>query len=148
MVIVGHGMGGLISKMMVTEAGDSLWRVVSDRPFGALAGEKADIDLFREGLLFQARPEVRRVIFIAMPHRGSHVDRGTIQHVGARLVRVADDPRPKPPSASWPIGPCSSDGASGIGRDRLRGRPPARPDQFFRDGPRGDRGSIELSHRS
>jgi triacylglycerol esterase/lipase EstA (alpha/beta hydrolase family) len=90
MVIVGHSMGGLLSKMMVADAGDHLWRVITDRPFAELVGEKRDLDLFREGLFFAARPEVRRVIYIATPHRGSHFDRGTIQHIGNRLVRVAD----------------------------------------------------------
>jgi pimeloyl-ACP methyl ester carboxylesterase len=90
MVIVGHSMGGLLSKMMVADAGDRLWRVVSDRPFSELSGEKEDLTLFREGLIFGARPEVRRVIYIATPHRGSQFDRGAIQHLGARLVRVAD----------------------------------------------------------
>ena len=90
MVIVGHSMGGLLSKMLVVDAGDQLWRVVSDRPFGELRGEKEDLDLLQSGLLFRARPEVRRVVFIATPHRGSHFDQGAIQHVGTRLVRVAD----------------------------------------------------------
>jgi pimeloyl-ACP methyl ester carboxylesterase len=90
MVIVGHSMGGLLTKMMSVDAGDHLWRAVSDRPFGELQGEKEDIDLFRGGLLFGARPEVRRVVYIATPHRGSHLDRGPLQHVGTRLVRIPD----------------------------------------------------------
>jgi pimeloyl-ACP methyl ester carboxylesterase len=90
MVIVGHSMGGLLSRMMVADAGDRLWRVVSERPFGDLSGEKEDIALFREGLFFVARPEVRRMIYIATPHRGSQFDRGAIQHLGTRLVRVTD----------------------------------------------------------
>jgi pimeloyl-ACP methyl ester carboxylesterase len=90
MVFVGHSMGGLLSKMMAVEAGDRLWRVVSDRPIGAMSGEKDDIDLFRSGLLFGARPEVRRVVYIATPHRGSRFDRGSIHQVGTRLVRVPD----------------------------------------------------------
>jgi pimeloyl-ACP methyl ester carboxylesterase len=90
MVIVGHSMGGLLSKMMVTDAGDHLWRVVSDRPFGELVGEKEDIELFQKGLLYKARPEIRRVIYIATPHQGSRLDRGPLQHAGTRLVRVAD----------------------------------------------------------
>ncbi len=90
MVIVGHSMGGLLTKMMAVDAGDLLWRAVSDRPFGDLQGEKEDIDLFRGGLLFGARPEVRRVVFIATPHRGSLLDRGPLQHVGTRLVRIPD----------------------------------------------------------
>ncbi|MDR3639570.1 MAG: alpha/beta fold hydrolase [Isosphaeraceae bacterium] len=90
MVLVGHSMGGLLSKMMAADSGDRLWRVISDRPFEALVGEEADVDLFQTGLFFGARPEVRRVIYIATPHRGSRFDRGAILHVGARLVRVAD----------------------------------------------------------
>jgi pimeloyl-ACP methyl ester carboxylesterase len=90
MVIVGHSMGGLLSKMMATATGDRLWRVISDRPFGELRGEKADLDLFRSGLFFGARPEVRRVVYIATPHRGSRFDRGGIERLGTRLVRVPD----------------------------------------------------------
>jgi pimeloyl-ACP methyl ester carboxylesterase len=90
MVIVGHSMGGLLTKMMAADAGDRLWRAITDRPFSDLAGEKEDIALFRDIAFFGARPEVRRVVYIATPHRGSPVDRGTIQHLGTRLVRVAD----------------------------------------------------------
>jgi pimeloyl-ACP methyl ester carboxylesterase len=90
MVIVGHSMGGLLSKMIAADAGDRLWRVISDRPFGELTGEKKDLELFHNGLFFAARPEVRKVIYIATPHRGSHFDQGAIQHLGTRLVRVAD----------------------------------------------------------
>jgi pimeloyl-ACP methyl ester carboxylesterase len=90
MVIVGHSMGGLLTKMMAVDAGDHLWRAVSERPFGELQGDKEDLDLFRDGLLFAARPEVRRVVYIATPHRGSHLDRGPLQHVGTRLVRIPD----------------------------------------------------------
>ncbi len=89
-VVVGHGMGGLLTKMMAVDAGGHLWRAVSQRSFGELVGEKEDPDFFRDGLLFAARPEVRRVIYIATPHRGSHLARGPLQHVGTRLVRAPD----------------------------------------------------------
>ena len=36
MVIVGHSMGGLLTKMMAVDAGDHLWELISDRPFGEL----------------------------------------------------------------------------------------------------------------
>jgi pimeloyl-ACP methyl ester carboxylesterase len=90
MVVVGHSMGGLIARMMVTQSGERIWRVVSDRPVGELQGPKADIELFRSGLIFEARPEVRRVVYIATPHRGSRFDRGPIERLGTRLVRVQD----------------------------------------------------------
>ena len=89
-VVVGHSMGGLLAKMMVQDSGIRLWRLVSDRPFDDLAGDPEDRDLFRRALFFRPRPEVRRVVFIATPHRGSPVDRGRLQRLGARLVRLPE----------------------------------------------------------
>ena len=90
MVVVGHSMGGLLTKMMVQDSGTRLWRLISDRPVDELAGEPDDRDLFRRALIFKPRPEVRRVVFIATPHRGSRVDRGGLEHLGSRLVRLPD----------------------------------------------------------
>jgi pimeloyl-ACP methyl ester carboxylesterase len=89
-VVVGHSMGGLLAKMMVQDSGPRIWRLVSDRPFEELAGEPEDRDLFRRALFFKPRPEVRRVVFIATPHRGSPVDRGGLERLGARLVRLQE----------------------------------------------------------
>ena len=90
MVVVGHSLGGLLTKMMVQETGDRLWHVVSDRPAVELVGDVDDLKLIRSALFFKPRPEVRRVIFIATPHRGSQVDRGPIGHIGSRLIRLPD----------------------------------------------------------
>jgi pimeloyl-ACP methyl ester carboxylesterase len=90
MVLIGHSMGGLLTKMMAQDSGIRLWRLISDRPVDELAGEPEDRDLFRRALIFKPRPEVRRVIFIATPHRGSRVDRGGLEHLGSRLVRLPD----------------------------------------------------------
>ena len=90
MVLVGHSMGGLLAKMMVQDSGTRLWRLISDRPVDELAGDPDDCDLFRRALIFKPRPEVRRVVFIATPHRGSRVDRGRFERLGSRLVRLPD----------------------------------------------------------
>ncbi len=90
MVVVGHSMGGLLAKMMVQESGTRLWQLFSERPAGDLAGDRADCDLFRSALIYKPRPEVRRVVFIATPHRGSRVDRGGLERLGSRLVRLPD----------------------------------------------------------
>jgi pimeloyl-ACP methyl ester carboxylesterase len=90
MVLVGQSMGGLLTKMMVQDSGTRLWRLISDRPVDQLAGEPDDRDLFRRALIFKPRPEVRRVVFIATPHRGSRFDRGGLARLGSRLVRLPD----------------------------------------------------------
>jgi pimeloyl-ACP methyl ester carboxylesterase len=89
-VLIGHSMGGLLSKMIAVESGDRLWHVVSDRPFGEMMGEEEDLKLLRNGLFFNAYPGVRRVVYIATPHRGSRVDQGSIQRLGTRLIRLPD----------------------------------------------------------
>jgi pimeloyl-ACP methyl ester carboxylesterase len=90
MVLVGHSMGGLLAKMIAVESGDRLWQVVSDRPFGEMIGEEDDRTLLRHGLVFGAHPSVRRVVYIATPHRGSRFDQGSIQRLGTRLIRLPD----------------------------------------------------------
>ena len=90
MVLVGHSMGGLLTKMMVQDSGTRLWRLISNRPADELAGEPDDRELFRRALIFKPRSEVRRVLFIATPHRGSRVDRGGLERLGSRLIRLPD----------------------------------------------------------
>jgi pimeloyl-ACP methyl ester carboxylesterase len=90
MVLVGHSMGGLLSKMIVSESGDRIWRLVSSRPIADFRGEDADRALLRDGVIFAPHKGVRRVIYIATPHRGSHFDEGLIERAGTRLVRVPD----------------------------------------------------------
>jgi pimeloyl-ACP methyl ester carboxylesterase len=90
MVLIGHSMGGLVSKMIAVESGDRLWRVVSEHPIGEMMGTEEDIKLFRTGLIFDAYPGVRRVVYIATPHRGSRFDQGSLHTLGTRLVRLPD----------------------------------------------------------
>ena len=90
MVIIGHSMGGLVTKMIAVESGDRLWHVVSDRPVGDLRGEQDDRKLFRSALVFGAHPGVRRVVYIATPHQGSRFDQGPLHGVGTRLIRLPD----------------------------------------------------------
>lgn len=88
MVIIGHSMGGLLSRLMVTDAGEDLWlkafgRPPSEVPFG---GNSRDILL--NALVFTAREEISRAIFIAAPHRGSELASSWIGSTAARLVRI------------------------------------------------------------
>jgi pimeloyl-ACP methyl ester carboxylesterase len=90
MIVVGHSMGGLLTKMMVQETGTHLWRAISGRPVDELVGEPADREMFTTALIYKPRQEIRRVIFIATPHRGSLLDRGPVGQLGSRLVRLPD----------------------------------------------------------
>lgn len=90
MVLVGHSMGGLLAKIVVQDSGSKLWDLLCSRPFDAMAGTREDRDILQEILFFKPLPEVRRVVFIATPHRGSKLDQGALHHIGLRLVRTHD----------------------------------------------------------
>jgi pimeloyl-ACP methyl ester carboxylesterase len=90
MILIGHSMGGLLAKMMAQDSRSYLWELRSPRPFEKLVGPPEDRDLLRQVVFFESQPEVRRLIFIATPHRGSRLDRGIIRRVGGWLCRLPD----------------------------------------------------------
>src|SRR5437879_6080731 len=90
-VLIGHSMGGMICRLMITDAGDKIWR-----DFFATSPAKTPLTsdtrkLLEESLVFNHRPDVQRVIFISTPHRGSKLASGWIGRIGAALVKT---PRP------------------------------------------------------
>jgi pimeloyl-ACP methyl ester carboxylesterase len=88
MVVVGHSLGGLVAKMTAQTTGLSLWRTVSAKPPDGMSGPAEDVRLLREAFLYERLPEVRRLIFIATPHRGSPFARGVLGDLGTRICRV------------------------------------------------------------
>ena len=85
MVIVGHSLGGILAKMMVQTSGSRLWQTVCARPIDQLNGPPDDCRLLQQAFFYKPVPEVRRVVFIATPHRGSPLASGPLRGLGARL---------------------------------------------------------------
>ena len=74
MVLVGHSMGGLVSQLHDGDGGDDFWKLVERRavPAGEGRGTGAREQL-EDTFYFHRRPDVRRVIFLGTPHRGSRL---------------------------------------------------------------------------
>lgn len=70
-VMVGHSMGGLISKLAIAHSGEDLWNSISYLPLESLATDEATRARLTSRLYFDPHPMVRRTVFIATPHRGS-----------------------------------------------------------------------------
>jgi triacylglycerol esterase/lipase EstA (alpha/beta hydrolase family) len=85
MVVVGHSLGGILAKMMVQNGGSRLWESVCARPIDQVIGPSPERQLLRQAYFYKPVPEVRRVIFIATPHRGSPLARGRIRELGTQL---------------------------------------------------------------
>ncbi len=71
MVLIGHSMGGLLSRLQSIESGDEFWHLVSDRSPEELQGDEAIKTKLLSMLYFRPSPSVRRVVTMGTPFRGS-----------------------------------------------------------------------------
>jgi len=86
-VLVGHSMGGMVSRLMITDVGDKLWRVYFGKSPAETNIPSSTKELLEESLIFNHRPEVRRIIFICSPHRGANMASNWIGRIGSMLVK-------------------------------------------------------------
>lgn len=90
MVLVGHSMGGLVSRLQTVDSGDAFWRILSDRPFDELDAESNIKNEIRDVLFFKANPSVKRVVTIGTPHRGSSFANNFTRWLAHRVIRLPD----------------------------------------------------------
>ena len=88
MVIVGHSQGGLLARLTVVDSGDRFWHLLSDRPFEAVSLEPDARALLKRSLFFEPLPFVRRVVFMATPHRGSQLADFRVASWISRFVKM------------------------------------------------------------
>ncbi len=92
MVVLGHSQGGLLTKMTAIDSGDTFWRGISDEPFEEVKLPDDTRELIRQVAFVKPLPFVRRVIFLATPHRGSYLAGPQIvRRLAQRLVRLPSD---------------------------------------------------------
>jgi pimeloyl-ACP methyl ester carboxylesterase len=87
-VLIGHSMGGLICRLMITDAGDKIWRDFFATPPAKTPLTAESYRRLKEVFVFSHRLEVSRVIFISTPHRGSALATSWIGRFGASLVKT------------------------------------------------------------
>ena len=87
-VLVGHSMGGLVSRMQTIESQDQFWQLLSDEPFEKVQGEPEDLSKLRQAAFFRPNQDIRRVITIGTPHRGSDYANDTTRWLGRKLIKL------------------------------------------------------------
>ncbi len=88
MVVVGHSMGGLVSRLQTYQSGDEFWRVLSDKPFSEVKGSEEEIATLKNALFFEPNESIRRVITIGTPHRGSEFANDTTRWLGRKFIKL------------------------------------------------------------
>ena len=87
-VLIGHSMGGLVSRMQATTLDAAIWRATVGSKADRLMQRTPPESVFGRALLFHANPEVKRVVFICVPHRGSGLALGTLGELAIRLIAL------------------------------------------------------------
>ena len=88
MVVIGHSQGGLLTKLTAIDSGSRFWENAFAVPIDQLDLSPETKDLLRRSLYYQPLPFVKRVVFIATPHRGSFVSGGWIGRMAGKLISV------------------------------------------------------------
>jgi hypothetical protein len=91
MVLVGHSMGGILSRTQITSIQREDWNVIGEdkaKQFFAKVPAGSVID---RSTRFEANPRIDRAIFICSPHRGSEMAIGSIGEIGMRLISLPVD---------------------------------------------------------
>jgi pimeloyl-ACP methyl ester carboxylesterase len=90
MVLLGHSMGGLLAHAMVVRSDDWLWQINTDVRFDDIHGPREVLAELQHYTFFDWLPYVKRVVFLATPHRGSDYSRRLAGRVGSGLISEPD----------------------------------------------------------
>ena len=88
MVIVGHSMGGILTRTAVVTSSEFLREYLFDNPDflnDFPDDERAQIEPY---VTFSRKPYIARVIFVATPHRGSDIADSWVGRIGRALISM------------------------------------------------------------
>lgn len=88
MVLVGHSMGGLVSRLQTIESGDDFWRILTDRPFSELKATPQEQEKLAKLYFFNANPSIKRVVTIGTPFRGSENSTEAVRYAGQKFIKM------------------------------------------------------------
>jgi hypothetical protein len=81
-------MGGLVSRLMVTDSGMSFWDTYFGKSPDQVPMNPKDKQLVESVLIFSHRPDISRVIFCSTPHRGAGLATNWVGRIGNAITRL------------------------------------------------------------
>lgn len=91
--VIGHSMGGLVSKLVVTHSDDRLWSSIACRPLSEINVSDQQRRRLQELFYFEPVPFVRRLVFMGTPHDGAQLASRTVGRWSSSCVQQPSDER-------------------------------------------------------
>ena len=89
MIVVGHSMGGVLTRSLTQASGTDVWDTMFQVPFDSVEDLSAeDREYIERMFFFEPLPFVERVVLICAPHRGSTMSDEFIGRFGSSLVQL------------------------------------------------------------
>jgi hypothetical protein len=88
LVLIGHSLGGILSRLQVTDSGDEFWNTTFRERAGELRRRTRIRQVVSPWFYFSANPRVDRVVFISTPHRGSKLSEGFLGRMLVSILRA------------------------------------------------------------
>ena len=85
--LLAHSMGGIVSRSLITRPGDAFWDAAFTIPLEALKLSPQDRADLEEAFFWEPERHVKRVIFVAVPHRGSDIADTILAKIGRLFCR-------------------------------------------------------------
>lgn len=90
MVLVGHSMGGLISRLQTIDSEEDFWQLISKSDFERWDGDEQALEKLQGTFFFEPNEQVKRVITLASPHEGSPLANNLTKWAGQKLFTLPD----------------------------------------------------------
>ena len=87
MVIINHSLGGDLTHLQVIDSGDVLVKGIFKENAPKIMALPPS-SLVKQALVFKANPRIKRVVFVAAPHRGAPLAVNFIGRIGAALIHL------------------------------------------------------------
>ena len=85
-VVMGHSMGGMISRTLITDSGMTLWNAIYDKPPEQMPFSAETRKVITSSLIFKHRTDVSRVIFASPSHRGANMATNFWGRLGSKII--------------------------------------------------------------
>ncbi|MBR4255351.1 MAG: alpha/beta fold hydrolase [Lentisphaeria bacterium] len=90
MVLVGHSMGGLVTRTLLQDDPHYILEQVTQRTWDELCSKLSpeELELAEDYAVLPALPFVHRAVFMAVPHKGSEMAQMSIARLGSRIIHL------------------------------------------------------------